>query len=107
MSEYVLYCQLKYFGEQMNESIEESAQMMQGAVVARNANEWVFCKMRGGFYYFNVEDAYTQMGLKATGYRTIVARWIKNGWVEKVDKDRFRKMALGLQICSQMSKAAS
>ena len=47
------------------------------------------------------------MGLKPTGYRTIVARWIKNGWVEKVDKDRFRKTALGLQIFSQMSKAAS
>lgn len=53
------------------------------------------------------EDAYTQMGLKATGYRTIVARWIKNGWVEKVDKDRFRKTALGLQICNQMMKVAS
>lgn len=107
VSEYVLYFQLKYFGEQMNESIEENAQMMQVPVFARNANAWVFCQMREEFYYCNVEDAYTQMGLKATGYRTIVTRWIKNGWVEKVDKDRFRKTALGLQICNQMMKVAS
>lgn len=107
VSEYVLYFQLKYFGEQMNESIEENAQMMQVPVFARNANAWVFCQMREEFYNCNVEDAYTQMGLKATGYRTIVAHWIKNGWVEKVDKDRFRKTALGLQICNQMMKVAS
>ena len=30
----------------------------------------------------------------------------KNGWVAKVDKDRFRKTALGLQICNQMMKVA-
>ena len=107
VSEFVLYFQLKYFGEQMNESIEENAQMMQVPVFARNANAWVFCQMREEFYYCNVEDAYTQMGLRATGYRTIVARWIKNGWVEKVAKDRFRKTALGLQICNQMMKVAS
>ncbi len=107
VSEYVLYFQLKYFGEQMNESIEENAQMMQVPVFARNANAWVFCQMREEFYYCNVEDAYTQMGLKATGYRTIVARWIKNGWVEKVDKDRFRKTELGLQICNQKMKVVS
>ena len=87
--------------------IEENAQMMQVPVFARNANAWVFCQMREEFYNCNVEDAYTQMGLKATGYRTIVARWIKNGWVEKVDKDRFRKTELGLQICNQMMKVAS
>ena len=37
----------------------------------------------------------------------VVARWIKNGWVVKVDKDRFRKTDLGKQLCSQMSKAVS
>ena len=53
------------------------------------------------------EDAYTQMGLKATDYRTIVARWIKNGWVEKVDKEHFRKTATGIQICNKMGREAS
>lgn len=107
VSEYVLYFQLKYFGEQMNESIEENAQMMQVPVFARNANSWVFCQLRDEFYYCNVEDAYTQMGLKATGYRMVVSRWIKNGWVEKADKDRFRKTELGLQVCNQMASVAS
>ena len=107
VSEYVLYFQLKYFGEQMNESIEENAQMMQTPVFARNASSWVFCQILDEFYYCNVEDSYKQMGLKATGYRMVVARWIKNGWVVKVDKDRFSKTDLGKQICSQMSKAVS
>ena len=107
VSEYVLYFQLKYFAEQMNESIEENAQMMQVPVFARNANAWVFCQMAVEFFHCNVEEAYTQLGKKATGYRMVVARWIRNGWVEKVDKDRFRKTALGLQICRQMCKATS
>lgn len=98
---------LKYFGEQMNESIEENAQMMQVPVFARNANSWVFCQLRDEFYYCNVEDAYTQMGLKATGYRMVVSRWIKNGWVEKANKDRFRKTELGLQVSNQMASVAS
>lgn len=63
--------------------------------------------MREEFYYCNVEDAYKQLGSKATGYRTIVARWIKNGWVEKVNKDRFHKKELGLQISNLICKAAS
>ena len=107
VSEYVLYFQLKYFGEQMNESIEENAQMMQVPVFARSSNAWVFCQLNNLFYYCNVEDAYAQMNLKATGYRTVVARWIKNGWVEKIGKDRFRKTEMGLQICRQMNHEAS
>lgn len=107
VSEYVLYFQLKYFGEQMNESIEENAVMMQTPVFARNANSWVFNNLPEIFFYCNVEDAYAQMGKKATGYRMVVSRWIKNGWVEKIDKDRFRKTALGLSICNQQSAIAS
>lgn len=107
VSEYVLYFQLKYFGEQMNESIEENAVMMQTPVFARNANSWVFNNLPEIFFYCNVEDAYAQMGKKATGYRMVVSRWIKNGWVEKIDKDRFRKTTLGLSICNQQSAVAS
>lgn len=107
VSEYVLYFQLKYFGEQMNESIEENAVMMQTPVFARNANSWVFNNLPEIFFYCNVEDAYAQMGKKATGYRMVVSRWIKNGWVEKIDKDSFRKTALGLSICNQQSAVAS
>ena len=107
VSEYVLYFQLKYFGEQMNESIEENAMMMQVPVFARNANAWVFCKLPGMFCYGNVEEAYTQIGMKATGYRMVVSRWIRNGWVEKVDKEHFRKTATGIQICNKMGREAS
>ena len=107
VSEYVLYFQLKYFGEQMNESIEENAMMMQVPVFARNANAWVFCKLPGMFCYGNVEEAYTQIGMKATGYRTVVSRWIKNGWVEKVDKEHFRKTATGVQVGNMMGREAS
>ena len=107
VSEYVLYFQLKYFGEQMNESIEENAQMMQVPVFARNANAWVFCKLPEVFCYGNVEEAYTQVGMKATGYRMVVSRWIKNGWVEKVDKEHFRKTAAGIQFGNMMGREAS
>ena len=37
----------------------------------------------------------------------VVERWIRNGWVEKVDKEHFRKTATGIQICNKMGREAS
>ena len=37
----------------------------------------------------------------------VVSRWIRNGWVEKVDKEHFRKTATGIQISHKMGREAS
>ena len=37
----------------------------------------------------------------------VVSRWIRNGWVEKVDKEYFRKTATGIQVGNMMGREAS
>ena len=37
----------------------------------------------------------------------VVSRWIRNGWVEKVDKEHFRKTATGVQVGNMMGREAS
>lgn len=98
VSDYVLYFQLKYFGEQMAESIVENDRMMRVPVYARNANTWVYNNLPETFCYRNVEDAYGMLDRKATGYRMVVSRWIKNGWVERIEEGRFRKTERGMAI---------
>ena len=107
VSEYVLYFQLKYFGEKMEVSIEENALLMQTPVFVKNSNAWIFNGLPEVFTYLNVEAAYLEMGRKATGYRTVVKRWIKNGWIEKVDKMRFCKTAIGLSLLNRQLTVGS
>ena len=107
VSEYVLYFQLKYFGEKMEVSIEENAFLMQTPVFVKNSNAWIFNGLPEVFTYLNVEAAYLEMGRKATGYRMVVKRWIKNGWIEKVDKVRFRKTAIGLSLFNRQPAVGS
>ena len=37
----------------------------------------------------------------------VVSRWIRNGWVEKVDKEYFRKTATGIKVGNMMGREAS
>ncbi len=95
VSEYVLYYQMKYFGNRMNESIETNAEILQAPVFCRNSSTWVFNELPENFSYLLVGESLGRLGMKATGYRTVVSRWIRNGWVEAVGKGQFRKTGKG------------
>ena len=91
----------------MEASIAENALLMQTPVFVKNSNAWIFNGLPEVFTYLNVEAAYLEMGRKATGYRMVVKRWIKNGWIEKVDKVRFRKTAIGLSLFNRQPAVGS
>lgn len=98
VSEYVLYYQLKYFGEKMNESIEANAEILHATVITHCRNAWALVMLPQTFVYSNVRDVYEQLGKKASGYRSAVARWIKNGWVQRNANGSFSKTKAGQKI---------
>lgn len=103
VSEYVLYYQLKYFGEKMNESIETNAEILQATVRTGCRNSWILVQLPKRFTYEQVKTLYEQMGKKASGYRNSVLRWIRNGWVAKVSDGCFEKT----EAAEQLAEAAS
>lgn len=98
VSEYTLYYQLKYFGEKMNESIEANAEILQQAVSTSCRNSWALVMLPSTFTYDLVKALYEKLGKKASGYRTVVGRWIKNGWVKKNADATFSKTEAGEMI---------
>lgn len=105
VSDYVLYYQLKYFGDKMNESIEQNAEILHAPVQAYNRNSWVFTQLPEAFSTDDVKTMYEQTGKKATGYRTTIARWEKNGWVENTSRSHFRKTDKGLAMSAGTATA--
>lgn len=98
VSEYVLYFQLKYYGKEMNESIEANREIMNAPVTMLCRNSWFFVQLADRFSYNQVKALYTHLGKKATGYRTTVARWEKNGWIERIDNGTFCKTEAGMAL---------
>ncbi|GEM_PF-7066896 len=95
VSEYALYYQLKYFGEKMNESIEANAEILQAVVVTGCRNAWALVQLQSTFTSKDVHLVYEALGKKASGYRSVVSRWIKNGWVTKNADGTFSKTLVG------------
>jgi len=95
VSEYTLYYQLKYYGEKMNESIEANAEILHATVITTCRNSWALVTLPSTFSYEQVKVLYETLGKKASGYRTVVGRWIKNGWVTKNSDGTFTKTKAG------------
>ena len=100
VSDYVLYYQMKYFGKKMNRSIEDNAEILRAPVFCRNRSTWVFNELPDSFNYTLVEASLAGLGMKASGYRTVVSRWIRNGWVEPVGRGQFQKTEQGRGLSS-------
>lgn len=83
----------------MNESIEANREIMETPVTMLCRNSWAFVQLPSRFSYDQVKALYEHLGKKATGYRTIVARWEKNGWiVRNPDGSTFTKTEAGLEM---------
>lgn len=98
VSEYVLHFQLKYFGEKMNESIEANAEILQAPVQTSCRSLWAFVKLPDTFSSDQVKTLYQNMGKKASGYRSVISRWINRGWIERIENGLFRKTEAGLAL---------
>ena len=100
VSEYVLYYQMKYFGEKMNESIEANAEIMRAPVYLNNKNAWVFTSLPTVFTPLDVFQKYEELGMKASGYRSTIKRWKEapNGWIFSLGDGRYGKTERGLAI---------
>jgi len=98
VSNYVLYYQLKYYGAKMNESIESNAEILHATIQSTCRNSWAFLLMPDRFYNETIQALYESKGKKASGYRTIASRWIKNGWVVRNADGSLSKTPAGLAL---------
>lgn len=102
VSEYVLYYQLKYYGDKMNESIEANAEILHATIQSTCRNSWAFVLLPDRFYNDTIKLHYESCGKKASGYRSVAARWIKNGWVVRNEDGSLSKTPKGLAMQNQL-----
>lgn len=103
VSEYVLYFQLKFFGRSLDESIAVNREIMHSRAVSVKPNEMIFSLLPSNFTYAQVMEAFQTEGRKGSGYRTVVSRWVKNGWVEQLSTGVFVKTDLGQRTIRLLS----
>lgn len=105
VASYVLYNQLKFFGNSLNRAIEKNREIMQAKAPNLSASQFVFSTIPDNFTYAQVTNALTLQGQLGSGYRTIVSRWKENGWVTCIGRGIFMKTELGKHVLSQIAAA--
>lgn len=99
VSEYVLYFQLKYFGQKMNDSIAQNAEIMEAPVKVNDRSTWKFVQLPAHF----TRDQFIQFckdnGFKGTGYRQTLSRYVnEKHWLVKNADKTYSKTAEGLAL---------
>lgn len=99
VAEYTLQNQLAIFGDAMNKVMNEDEEDMMEVKVHRNAcNIKIFDLLPDVFTKDDVVKLRSQAGL-STVIKQIVSRWLTNGLIVKVDKNKWQKKTL-----TQLSK---